>query len=307
MPQGQLAIFQKSVGKAAARRQVAAPAVATGKSSIMQTLPTYHAYLSQRYALKTVRMYWGDLRELSVYLRDKQLQEITPLDLQQWAGMQLATDGRHLERQTLNRKCSAVINYFVWLRSLKAITDDPSSGLTNARVQSPLPDYLYDAEIQVLQQAASRDPRTYLLVLLLLETGIKSQELLTLTRSHVDISNTYKPELWIKHTGKARKKDRKVALPAEFTAVYEDYVDRYEIVDTLFPFTDRFVQLLFADLKKQTGIQKTLTTKTLRHTHVVRAYKRGEDPKRIFDRIGLAPDSRQEADDMYSRLARRGI
>ena len=37
-------------------------------------------------------------------------------------------------------------------------------------------------------------------------------------------------------------------------AVYEDYVDRYEIVDTLFPFTDRFAQLLFADLKKQTGI-----------------------------------------------------
>ena len=83
MPQDQLAIFKKSVGKAAARRQIAAPAVPTGKSSIMQTLPAYHAYLSQRYAPKTVRMYWGDLRALSVYLRDKQLQEITPLDLQQ--------------------------------------------------------------------------------------------------------------------------------------------------------------------------------------------------------------------------------
>ena len=70
---------------------------------------------------------------------------------------------------------------------------------------------------------------------------------------------------------------------------------------------DRFVQLLFADLKKQTGISKELTPKTLRHTHVVRAYKRGEDPDRIFERIGLAPDSRKEADEMYSRLARRGI
>ena len=49
--------------------------------------------------------------------------------------MLLAASGRHLERQTLNRKCSAVINYFVWLRSLETITDDPSSGLTNARVQ----------------------------------------------------------------------------------------------------------------------------------------------------------------------------
>jgi hypothetical protein len=107
--------------------------------------------------------------------------------------------------------------------------------------------------------------------------------------------------------GRPQKKDRKVALPADFTSVYLDYVDRYEITDVLFPFTDRYVQLLFADLKKQTGIQKTLTPKTLRHTHVVRAYKRGEDPERVFDRIRLAPDSRIEADELYSRLARRGI
>jgi hypothetical protein len=45
----------------------------------------------------------------------------------------------------------------------------------------------------------------------------------------------------------------------------------------------------------------------LRHTHVVRAYRRGEDPDTIFDRIGLAPDSRKEADEIYSRLAKRGI
>jgi site-specific recombinase XerD len=273
----------------------------------MQTLPAYRSYLSQQYAPKTVRMYWGDVRELSLYLRDKHLQEIRPLDLQQWVATLLDPAGRHLEHRTLNRKRSAVINYFAWLRGIEAITDDPAAGLMNARVQSPLPDYLYDSDVQVLQQAASKDPRTYLLVLLFLESGIKSQELLTLTRSHVDISNTYKPELWIKHNGKATKKDRKVALTPDFTAVYLDYIDRYKIEGALFPFSGRYVRLLFAHLKKLTGIQKTLTPKTLRHTHVVRAYERGEDPQRIFDRIGLAPDSRIEADEMYSRLARRGI
>ena len=212
----------------------------------------------------------------------------------------LAPQGRHLEPKTVNRKSSAVINYFDWLRGLEAITEDPASSLMNARVQSPLPDYLYESEVKLLLQAAGQDPRTYLLVLLFFETGIKSQELLTLTRAHVDVSNTYRPELWIKHTGKATKKDRKVALPAEFSSVYLEYVDRYGIVDVLFPFTDRYVQLLFADLRKQTGIHKTLTPKTLRHTHVVRAYRRGEDPKQVFDRIGLAPVSRNEADEMYS-------
>jgi len=71
--------------------------------------------------------------------------------------------------------------------------------------------------------------------------------------------------------------------------VYQRYLAQYRIEDALFPYTDRFIQLLFADLKKRTRIAKELTPKTLRHTHVVRAYKRGEDPERIFDRIGLKP------------------
>jgi integrase len=65
--------------------------------------------------------------------------------------------------------------------------------------------------------------------------------------------------------------------------------------------------MLFETLKKETGIAKELTPKTLRHTHVVWGYRRGESPDSIFDRIGLAPYSRQEADEMYTRLARKGM
>jgi integrase len=147
----------------------------------------------------------------------------------------------------------------------------------------------------------------YLLVLLLLETGMKSHELFALTTAHVDLSDPYRPEMWIKHRGKQAKKDRKVALPPHFLEVYHRYLVQYRIDDVLFPYTDRCIQLLFQDLKKRTSIDKELTPKTLRHTHVVRAYQRGEEPDRIFDRIGLAPDSRKEVDELYRRLARRGL
>lgn len=273
----------------------------------MQTIAAYRAHLSQLYAAKTVSMYVGDISELSVYLSGRSIQEVTTTALEQWIETLLSETGRHLERKTLNRKISAVSNYFGWLYELAVVPADPSAALSNVRIQSPLPDYLYADEITQLYRAASRDPRTYLLVLLFLETGIKSMELFTLKTANVDISNPYQPELWIKHTGKATKKDRKVALPTDFPAVYRDYLAQYRIEDVLFPFTDRFAQLLFAELKKQTGIQKALTPKTLRHTHVVRAYRRGEDRERIFDRIGLAPDSRKEADEMYTRLAVKGI
>lgn len=274
---------------------------------MMQTIPAYRAHLSQQYAVKTVSMYLGDIRELSVYLSGHSVQEVNTTDLEQWIETLLSETGRHLERKTLNRKISAVSNYFGWLRALEVIPTDPSAALSNGRIRSPLPDYLYEDEIKELYRAASSDPRIYMLVLLFLETGIKSMELFNLKTVNVDVSNPYQPELWIKHTGKATKKDRKVALPTNFPAVYHDYRKQYRIENVLFPFSDRFAQFLFAELKKQTGIQKALTPKTLRHTHAVRAYKRGEDPDRVFDRIGLAPDSRKEADEVYRRLAVKGM
>jgi integrase/recombinase XerC len=212
-----------------------------------------------------------------------------------------------LDRKTVNRKLSAIINYFIWLQGTGAITKDPTLSLNNTRILSPLPDYLFENEIKTLYAEVSKNPRTYLLVLLFLETGMKNSELFALTKAHVDVSDPYSPDLWIKHTGKNIRKDQKVALPARFLQAYQDYLAAYRVADVLFPITNRYVQLLFTDLKRQTGIEKELTPKTLRHTHVVRALKRGEEIQKIFDRLGYAPASRQEAGEMYARLAQRGI
>src|ERR687896_500351 len=273
------------------------PVTPTGESSVMQTLVAFQAYVAEKYAPKTAKMYFGDVRELSIYLKNKKVKDVSSHDLQQWIGSLVSPAGKGLERKTVNRKVSAIITYFLWLQGVGAITRDPTVVLNNSRIQSPLPDYLYETEVKLLFAEASTDPRLYLLVLLFLDTGLKSNELFLLTRAHVDISDPYNPELWIKHSGKQSKKDRKVALPARFTAVYNQYLEKYMVEDKLFPFTDRFLEMIFAELKRNTGIDKVLTPKTLRHTHVVRAYKRGEDFEIIFDRIGLAPDSRPEAEE----------
>lgn len=307
MPQNQLQIFkQRSFGKVAPT-QIVQPVVPTGESSIMATLPTYRSYLQGKYAEKTVKMYWGDIKELSLYFQNKKIGEITPLDLQQWIGTLIGRQGNSLDKKTINRKVSAVINYFLWLMDNKAIEKNPTENIQNQRIQSPLPDYLYENEIKILYAEACRVSRIYLMVLLLLETGMKSNELLNIKIADVDISDTYNPELWIKHKGKDVKKDRKVALPQQFVQVYQQYIAQFAVSDILFPYTDRFIQMLFVELKKQTQIDKELTPKTLRHTHVVRAYRRGEGTDRIFERIGLAPDSRKEAGEVYSRLSTRGI
>jgi site-specific recombinase XerD len=303
----QLLLFLRKTFSKSNPNQVIEPVSPTGESSFMQTLPAFHAFLGEKYALKTTKMYWGDIKELALFLKNKKVGEISSHDLQQWIETLLSANGKALERKTVTRKVSAIITYFLWLQGLGAITKDPTATLTNTRIQSPLPDYLYENEIKDVYTQASRDTRMYLLVLLFLETGMKSHEIFAITKAHVDISDPYRPEIWIKHSGKQTKKDRKVALPPQFVEVYNRYIAEYQIADTLFRYSNRFIQMLFESLKQETGIAKELTPKTLRHTHVVRGYRRGESPDSIFDRIGLAPYSRQEADEMYSRLARKGI
>src|SRR3954470_11963742 len=150
-------------------------------------------------------------------MREKRVGDITTHDIQQWIAGLLSRNGEKLEPKTVNRKVSAIINYFQWLCRLQVLAADPTEQIVNTRVQSPLPDYLYESEIKELYTAASADVRTYLLVLLFLEGGIKSYELFTLTKAHIDISDPYNPEMWIKHKGADTKKDRKIALPAKLT------------------------------------------------------------------------------------------
>src|SRR3954447_22205240 len=234
MKLSQLPLFLQGKLKKAVTQQAIEPVTPMADNTVMQTLPAYMAFLGgSGYSASTTEKYFADLRKLSLFLREKKLREISQHDIQQWIAGLLAKDGEKLDPKTVNRKVSAIINYFVWLSRLGVIEKDPTATLVNARTQSPLPDYLYEDEIKAVYAAASKDIRTYLLVLLFLEAGIKSSELFTLTKTHVDISDPYNPEIWIKHSGRQTKKDRKVALPGKFTEVYGKYIEQYSVDDKI--------------------------------------------------------------------------
>jgi site-specific recombinase XerD len=105
--------------------------------------------------------------------------------------------GEGLSAKTASRKLTALGNYFQWLVGAEVVASDknPMLAIANNRVSSPLPEILFETECTALLTAASGDPRTYLLFLLFLETGIKLEELFALRVSHFDFSNKYAPEL----------------------------------------------------------------------------------------------------------------
>ena len=272
--------------------------------TVLQTLPAYYAYLqSGNYSQYTPADFTSDLKKFGLFVRDKPLQKVRTTDIQQWIGELKKT----MTAKTVSRKVSALNNYCNWLVHVHVLTVNPASSIPYVRVTSPLPDILFESECKQLRAAASRDPRAYLLVLLLLETGMKKAELFNLKLTHFDFSDAYVPELWIKHTGKHIWKDRKVKLPPEVAMVFNDYVKQYAVTNTLFPYTPRFIELLLADTARHANLHKKVTANILRDTFVIRSLKQGMKLEDVLEKIGLSASTWEDAQKKYLKLASKGL
>src|SRR5688500_9851257 len=127
----QLPLFIRRTFQTNASSQVVKPVTPTGESSVMQTLLTFQAFLAEKYAPKTVKMYWGDVRELSIYLKNKKLKEVSSHDLQQWIGALVSPAGKGIARKTVNRKGRAIVTYFLWVGSLGTVQRERKTALNH--------------------------------------------------------------------------------------------------------------------------------------------------------------------------------
>jgi integrase/recombinase XerD len=281
--------------------QVVAP---SGEQTITATLPAYYAYLSSgRYSKYTPDDFTSDVKRFGLYIGSTALKDVYTVDIQRWVGELKKT----MAAKTVSRKVSAIGNYFHWLEQEKVLKENPAKTIRTPRVTSPLPDILFDSECERLLRSVSNNPRAYLLILLLLETGLKSTELMGLKLTHFDFSNKYQPELWVKHTGSQVRKDRKLKLPPQIIPVFEDYVAQYGVTDALFPYTQRFMRQLLAEATRAAGLRKKVTAGILRDTFAVRSLRQGMPVEDVLKKIGLSDRTWDDAKVKYERLASRGI
>src|SRR5918992_580082 len=312
MTGAQLPLFQRKTYKGiipSLPLEIQAPAA---DKTVLQTLPAYYTFLqSGEFSQYTPDDFTGDLKKFGLYQKDKLIKEIKTKDIQAWISFLRAPSpkGEGLSAKTVSRKLTALGNYFQWLvnNEVIPIKANPMLEIANTRISSPLPEILFEQECQTLLTTASADPRTYLLFLLLLETGIKLEELFALKVSHFDFSNKYSPEMMVKHTGKKEKKSRKLKLPIDITPVFSDYVGRYNVDDLLFPYTQRFLRYLITETAIKAGIKKKVSAQILRDTCAVRQIRRGEGIERVLQRLGLSETTWEDAKIKYQKLSAGGI
>jgi site-specific recombinase XerD len=255
----------------------------------------------------TVTCFLSDLKMFSDYIgRDTPVGRITKEQLTDWLmKLKFGKKGQIPAPKTMARRVTFLKNFFSWLTRDGVIREDPSASLVLERPLPPLPELLFDDEIERLIEASAEDPRSHCLVYLVLHAGLKKEEVMGLKLEHIDLSNQQVPLITIHFpaaTGKQHR-ERRLALPAEFTTILKQYVAKYHPTDELFVCTDRNLNYILARSVKKAGIKKRVTLQLLRDCFAVKQLKSGVAPETLREKLGLSDEAWLESREKYRRLA----
>lgn len=278
----------------------------TAVSALGACALAYQEYLRRTdHSAYTITCFLSDLRLLTEFLgRETPLRAITQDSLANWLGHLRWDRATPPAPKTMARRATFLKNFFGWLAKEQVLADDPSQRIVLSRPTPPLPELLYDDEVTRLEQAAAEDARSQLLVMTLLATGLKKEELMAVALRHVDLSNPDEPALEVHFPGQAkRRRERRMALPAEWTEVYQHYIERYQPRERLFECTDRNLNYVLASAVKRAGLEKRVTLQLLRDIFAVRQLRAGVQMEELREKLGLSEEAWYEIAEKYRKLA----
>jgi integrase/recombinase XerD len=198
--------------------------------------------------------------------------------------------------KSLARRVTALKAFFRWLHRGGILTLDPAEKVLQQSVISPLPEVLTRIEENVVMDVANRyrtakkpDARPYLLLALLLSTGVKKGECLTINLKHIDLEAPDGPILFVRYTSpSSRYKERKIALMPEWVEAYAEYLEQYKPLDTVFPWSPRRLEYLLEDIGKDAGLTKHLSFDMCRWTCALNDWRNGVDPDEVRQKMGVS-------------------
>jgi integrase/recombinase XerD len=291
-----------------------APAVAplieiappTGETTLGACALPYQDHLRRTdHSRYTITCFLSDLRMLTDFLgRSTLARDLTQDRLRSW--LEHLRHGRDAPPapKTMARRVTFLKNFFGWLQSVGALERDPTERIALTRPAPPLPELLYEDEVARIEAAAADDVRCQTLVTLLLATGLKKEEVMGLTVGHVDLSDPEHPAIEVRFPGQAkRRRERRMELPAAWTAIYQRYLRRYQPQERVFACTDRNLNYVLASAVKRAGIEKRVTLQLLRDIYAVRQLRAGVPFETLRERLGLSEEAWYETAEKYRKLA----
>ncbi|HLH73539.1 MAG TPA: site-specific integrase [Chloroflexota bacterium] len=252
------------------------PTPVQGPLRFSQIVPTYLEFCAAiDRAPHTMRTIELDLGLLVRFLEDRPIPVVGLDDLRHFAAW--LRQERHNDARSLRRKIASVKAFFAYLKRQGLREDDPSEALIYPSAEPHLPEFLERDEAQRLIDAAER-LLWRALIILLLDTGLKRDEVLALHPADVFL-DTDEPEhsyLVVRAANQARRiRARTLPLGPQARAVLHQYLPN-AIGDRLFPISVRAVNLIVETTGERAGLRKRgpICPQMLRDTFAVQEVRR---------------------------------
>ncbi|WP_194841042.1 tyrosine-type recombinase/integrase [Sporosarcina cascadiensis] len=210
--------------------------------------------------------------------------ELTPNEMLEWLKERQET----LSKSTVNYRLSVLSSFYQFCVDEGYVDRIPIKKRWYARLPKPLPRYLSKEEVAKMRSASETDtPRNRAIFELLVSTGCRVDELVTLDRSDVDIE-----ERRAHVTGKGRK-----IRPVNFTdgcsIALERYLDSRTDSDPAafvskwgYRLSRTTIYKIIRRLGEEAGIQDSLYPHRLRHTFATDLRTKGADLAFIANELG---------------------
>jgi site-specific recombinase XerD len=291
----------------------------TADASIQAALGGFEQYMeNEGFSVNTQKAFASDIRLLGKYLGIGQpIGKIGTKNLNDFLDWLVHERGVPCSRKSYARRVTTLKKFFGWLHESGVLPNDPSAAVVQISVSSPLPDIPTEEEIEralEITQAVREgeigkkpDARPHLLLTLLLQTGIKKGETMSIVPNHIDREDPQAPFLFIRYKNpRLREKERKIALETEWLDTLDEYLEQYEPTDTLFTCTARNLEYILSDVGEAAGLkQGRLSFENLRWTSALRDYQQGVEPDEIRARLGLSKITWRETKSKLDRLRER--
>jgi len=252
--------------------------------------------LEKRYSAHTLKSYRSDLAQLQNYLADtyeeNAVENVSHEMLRSWIVFLMETK---ISPRSVSRKLSAVKSFFKWGRKFEYVSVDPTLKISLPKIPKRLPVYVEEEDMEEIRTEGVF-PETFeglrdrLIVELFYQTGIRSNELLTLKIKDVDFHRGT-----IKVLGK-RNKERIIPVGVDVISLMEAY-NKIRTKDfkaspfffitlkgeTLYP------KLVYKIVNTYLGRVSSLRKKSphvLRHTFATHMLNRGADLNAIKELLG---------------------
>lgn len=241
---------------------------------------------SQGKSAFTIVAYKKDLEQFSGYLTSVEIQDVREVKKENIDGFinKLITDS--YTKKSASRKLNSIRTFFRYLKAEGVIEQNPSLDVSHPKyIQSP-PRIFTKLEYRALRDFAKEDPRTYALIEILLQTGVKIGEL-----ANLRLEDTKEESLHIRGYGKTA--DRNIPLNKAVKKAIDDYIkarpsskdDHLFITRTGHPLLIRNIRQIISRCFREIGIENA-TVNDLRNTFIAHQLKSGTSVEYIARLVG---------------------